>query len=209
MKLNYSNKSRRGYSGILVRLTTSKMFETPPSGVNCTYEDRTGYSKLDLATPLVVRAVLFIVVPFKVSQIIIVFYFELAVFSVPSIDGDDLGELVKGGYCCARLSIGNVAEKLFNAALVEALQHLHADVLAWVNDDDVWRVVDVKLLFEFGLLSSLGPEPSPLLALVDFDHVTDHFETIVSALCGVIQDMRQHSNRANLSIVASVFEHFF
>ena len=71
-------------------------------------------------------------------------------------------------------------------------------MLSWVDDDKRWVVRNAELLLELRLRGDGGPEPAPLLALVNFDHIAEKLQTIVSAGCLVVQNVRKKGDNADL-----------
>ena len=72
-------------------------------------------------------------------------------------------------------------------------------MLSWVDDDERWVVRNAELLLELRLRGDSGPEPAPLLALVDFDHIAEELETIVSAGSLIVEDVRKEGDNADLN----------
>ena len=68
-----------------------------------------------------------------------------------------------------------------------------------IDDHNVREVINVELFFKSRLLSSFNPQPSPLFALVNFDHILDELNSVISALSLVIQNVREESNGADLN----------
>ena len=59
-----------------------------------------------------------------------------AILAVPCLDGTDFGELIKGANNGASsLAIGNIANEVFDALLVEAGRHFQWHILARVDND--------------------------------------------------------------------------
>lgn len=73
-------------------------------------------------------------------------------------------------------------------------------MLSRVDNDERWVVGNAELLLELGLGSDSGPEPAPLLALVNIDHVAKELESIVSAGSLIVQNVGKESDNADLNI---------
>jgi hypothetical protein len=73
-------------------------------------------------------------------------------------------------------------------------------MLSRVDNDERWVVGNAELLLELGLGSDSGPEPAPLLALVNIDHVAKELESIVSAGSLIVENVGKESDNADLNI---------
>ena len=74
-------------------------------------------------------------------------------------------------------------------------------MLSRVDNDERRVVGNAELLLELGLGSDSGPEPAPLLALVNIDHVAKELESIVSAGSLIVQNVGKESDNADLNNV--------
>ena len=72
-------------------------------------------------------------------------------------------------------------------------------MLSRVDDDERWVVGNAELRLKLGLGSDSGPEPAPLLALVNIDHVAKELKSIVSAGSLIVENVGKEGDNADLN----------